>query len=188
MAFWKENVGRMAHNAVAKSKEMAEITRLNLEISSQEQKIKELYTSAGEYLLNNPQLVDAQDETFLQKRESLAQLQEKIEQSRQALLDVRGISLCPGCGAEVNRSSRFCDRCGAEMPCVPVENEQAKPACPGCGAEVDGGAAFCPACGAKLNAEQPAQAPQEAAAEQEEAAAAPEETAAEQEETTAVTE
>ncbi len=157
MAFWKDNVGRMAHNAVTKSKEMAEITRLNLEISNQEQKIKELYTSAGEYLLNNPQLVDAQDETFSQKRESLAQLQEKIEQSRQALLDVRNINVCPSCGAEVNRSSRFCDRCGTEMVRTALDHEEAKPTCPSCGAEVEGGSAFCGACGAKLNEEQPAQ-------------------------------
>ena len=59
MAGWKESVGRFAQNAVSKSKEMAEITRLNMEISNQEQRLRELYGQLGQYLVENPDLVPA---------------------------------------------------------------------------------------------------------------------------------
>lgn len=152
MASWKESMGRMAQTAVAKSKEMAEVTRLNLEISNLEQQIKEIYLQAGEYLLTRPELLPVGDETVSQQLESLSALGEKLEQSRQSLLDVRNLNICPSCGAEVSRVSKFCDRCGAAMDRSILEQvPSAAPVCPGCGAPVDKGAVFCGNCGTKLD-------------------------------------
>lgn len=155
MASWKESMGRMAQNAMTKSKEMVEINRLNREISTSKQKIKDLYTATGEYLMAHPELVDTADETFAANMEQLSQLEEKIEQTQQTLLEVQNINICPNCGAQVNRSSKFCDRCGTEMQRIALSGNTAevKPKCPNCGAEVEENSTFCGECGTKLTAE-----------------------------------
>ena len=150
MAGWKESVGRFAQNAVSKSKEMAEITRLNMEISNQEQRLRELYGQLGQYLVENPDLVPADRQDAQALLQDVAQVKAGIEASKATLLEVRNVNICPGCGAEVSRSSKFCPSCGAQMDRSVMERLNQAPVCPSCGAELEPGAAFCGNCGAKL--------------------------------------
>ena len=150
MAGWKESVGRFAQNAVSKSKEMAEITRLNMEISNQEQRLRELYGQLGQYLVENPDLVPADRQDAQALLQEVAQVKAGIEASKATLLEVRNVNICPGCGAEVSRSSKFCPSCGAQMDRSVMERLNQAPVCPSCGAELEPGAAFCGNCGAKL--------------------------------------
>ncbi len=150
MAGWKESVGRFAQNAVSKSKEMAEITRLNMEISNQEQRLRELYGQLGQYLVENSDLVLADRQDAQALLQEVAQVKAGIEASKATLLEVRNVNICPGCGAEVSRSSKFCPSCGAQMDRSVMERLNQAPVCPSCGAELEPGAAFCGNCGAKL--------------------------------------
>ena len=150
MAGWKESVGRFAQNAVSKSKEMAEITRLNMEISNQEQRLRELYGQLGQYLVENADLVPADRQDAQALLQDVAQVKAGIEASKATLLEVRNVNICPGCGAEVSRSSKFCPSCGAQMDRSVMERLNQAPVCPSCGAELEPGAAFCGNCGAKL--------------------------------------
>lgn len=150
MASWKENMSRMAQSAVAKSKEMAEITRLNMEISNLEQKLRENYSKLGEYIIDNPALLAGGDDAVVvQICQAVAEIREKLEQDRQQILDIRNVNVCTNCGAEVSRASKFCDRCGTVMDRSALQ-QSARPVCPECGAEIDDEAAFCGNCGAKL--------------------------------------
>ena len=150
MAGWKESVGRFAQNAVSKSKEMAEITRLNMEISNQEQRLRELYGQLGQYLVENADLVPADRQDAQALLQEVAQVKAGIEASKATLLEVRNVNICPGCGAEVSRSSKFCPSCGTQMDRSVMERLNQAPVCPSCGAELEPGAAFCGNCGAKL--------------------------------------
>ena len=48
-----DKLGSMAQSAVDKSKELAEITKLNLSISNSENKIKEIKSEIGNYVFSN---------------------------------------------------------------------------------------------------------------------------------------
>src|SRR5437764_1419344 len=50
--------------------------------------------------------------------------------------------ICPGCGAAVERPTKFCGDCGAPLPWV----------CVGCGRENPTGKRFCQECGAAATA------------------------------------
>ncbi len=146
MANWKDTVSRAAQTAKTKTKEVAEVTRLNVEISSLEQKIRDAGQRLGDYLLANPGLLGGcGDETVAEIFRQVEELKQQIEADRQAVRDARNVNVCPNCGAEVSRTSRFCDRCGA-----PLEQVRTDPVCPQCGAPVEPDAAFCGNCGAKL--------------------------------------
>ncbi len=145
MANWRDNFSKMTQSAITKSKEMAEVTRLNMEISTQTQKVKELYAQAGERVLENGLAMD--DPTIADLASQLATLKQNIQANQEKLNDVKNINICPNCGAEVARTSKFCDKCGTEM--VRVSLEAPATVCKACGKPIEKGAMFCGACGAK---------------------------------------
>jgi len=154
MASWKEKVGNFAQNAVAKSKEVAETTRLTVEINSLEGKRKEQYTKLGEYILGNPELLPTGSEFVDEIVAAVSELNAKIEQNRQQIATIKSANTCPNCGADVGATSKFCASCG-----TPIERAAAQPeaevvsVCPDCGEPLAADAVFCVNCGKKLNEE-----------------------------------
>lgn len=150
MANWKESFNKVTQSAISKSKEMAEVTRLNMEISAQTQKVKELYAQAGERVLEGGLAAD--DSVIASLASQLAELRQGIQANQDKLNDVKNVNICPNCGAEVARTSKFCDKCGTEI----VREAEAQPApavCKACGAPIDKDALFCGACGARQDEE-----------------------------------
>lgn len=150
MAEWKASVSRFAQNAVSKSKEVAEITRINMEISNIEQKIKKAQRELGAYVLEHPEVVNVQDETISALLAEAAEGGEELAKQKQTLMDVRNVNICDSCGAEVSRTSKFCGKCGAPMDRSVLETSEATNTCPDCGAPLEEGMAFCANCGKKL--------------------------------------
>ena len=75
--------------------------------------------------------------------------QNAIAECEQKLKDLRGVSVCPACGAEVGADSMFCPSCGNRM-----HTEQPKaegPVCPNCGAPIAAGSKFCTSCGVAVD-------------------------------------
>lgn len=150
MADWKSSISRIAQNAMTKSKEMAETTRINVEISNAEQKLRTLQQSLGQHLIENPQLLSGEDETSIDLIQQAKDVQASIEALKEALMELRNINICPECGAEVNRSSKFCGKCGAQMERKALERADEPKTCPACGEPIDDDMVFCGSCGNKL--------------------------------------
>lgn len=150
MAGWKESMSRFAQSAVSKSKEMAEVTRLNMEISNLEQRIRERQQTLGAYLLEHPEMLPHDDATVDNILRDVSLARENIARDQELVLEVRNINICPQCGAEVSRTSKFCNACGAPIDRSMLETPAAANLCPQCGTPLENGAAFCGNCGAKL--------------------------------------
>lgn len=145
MANWGEKLNKMTQSAITKSKEMAEVTRLNMEIGNLKQNLKDLYTKTGEYVLTNG--VAAEDETIAEYIAQMNTIQQNIEADEEKIKEVKNINICANCGAEVSRTSKFCDKCGTEMVRVSLEPEVI--VCKNCGNPIEKDALFCGNCGAK---------------------------------------
>lgn len=151
MADWKSSISRFAQNAATKGKEVAEVTRINMEISNIEQSIKKNHQDLGAYISEHPELVNPEDETVAGLLQTIAESKEQMAKLNQNLLDVRNVNICASCGAEVARTSKFCGKCGAPMDRSILETPQAANVCPDCGEPLEEGMAFCANCGKKLN-------------------------------------
>ena len=142
---WGDKFNQITKSAVSKSKEMAEITRLNMEISNNEQKLKELAVQVGMSVVDRKLLAEltVQIET----------LHEAITKNQSLIQEIRNINICANCGAEVSRTSKFCDKCGNPMDRSALEASAASavPVCPECGEQLEPGALFCTNCGTKLS-------------------------------------
>ena len=149
MAGWGEKFNKMTQTAISKSKEVTEVTRLNMEINSLNQSIKEIATKIGEYVLKYDLL--REEEAVAELIEQVETIKANIEANRQKILEVKNIQICPGCGAEVSRSSKFCDKCGTELMKVEAEKveEVVQKTCTNCGASLEDDAMFCGECGTK---------------------------------------
>ena len=83
---------------------------------------------------------------------SINALLAEIARHREEIKQIKGVTKCPGCGAEVPLHAAYCSACGARVPA----EETAAPAAPGtrvcpcCGAPAEADSAFCNSCGTRL--------------------------------------
>ena len=125
MASWSERLNQMTQKTISKSKEVAGVAKLNLEISTLNQNIKNIQNEVGAYVLENGLLLD--DASVSEWAAKVAALKADIEANTEKIHDLKNVSLCPGCGAEVARTSKFCDKCGTAIVIKvsdPVEPDQ----------------------------------------------------------------
>ena len=116
MASWSEKLNQMTQSAISKSKEVAGVTKLNVEIGTLNQNLKSIYTEVGCYVLEKGLLKD--DDSVAAWASKAAGLKADIDMYTSRIRDLKNVSICPGCGAEVPRTSKFCgNRCGQLRAC-----------------------------------------------------------------------
>ena len=122
MANWREKLNQAAQSTISKSKEVAEIAKLNVEIGSLNQSMKNLYTEVGKYVLENGLL--SEDESVAEWASKAADIKADMEANTERIKSLKNDNTCPGCGAEVPKTSKFCDKCGT--PIVVTSTEPVK--------------------------------------------------------------
>lgn len=152
MPGWAEKLSKMTQNAVTKSKYMAEITRINIEISNHESSLKQQISEIGQYVVDNGLLKD--DANIQAKLERIAELQATIASSQATIEALRKANVCPNCGATLDLDVNFCPKCGASRSPAPIPGAQPqavqKQTCPSCGTELENDETFCPNCGQRV--------------------------------------
>ena len=103
MAGWKEKLNQMTQDAISKSKEVAGVAKLNMEISSLNQSVKNIYTEVGTYVLEKGLLSD--DAVVAEWAAKAADLKAEIESNTEKISLLKNVTVCPDCGAEVSRTS-----------------------------------------------------------------------------------
>lgn len=148
MAFF-DNLGKKASEATAKAmqkaQELSEISRVNSLISEEEKKINATYYQIGKLYVS----MHGSDgeENFSGMVAAVLEGEQKINDYRKQIQNIKGIQRCEKCGAEVARGVAFCSSCGAPMPKVedPLPDDAIR--CESCGAMVKRGMRFCTSCG-----------------------------------------
>ncbi len=153
MAFFEQlgkRISDAGQSVAQQTKNFADTTRLNMEISDKEKKIAQLYAAIGQaYYEAHKNDADAES---ADKIAAINALFAEIADNRERIGQIKGVAKCASCGAELSAEALFCTSCGSKV----VRAEEAKPAeaeerrCPGCGAAVIEGNAFCTSCGAKI--------------------------------------
>lgn len=125
MASWSEKLNQMTQKTISKSKEVAGVAKLNLEISTLNQNIKNIQNEVGAYVLEKGLLLE--DASVSEWAAKVASLKAEIEANTEKIHDLKNVSICPGCGAEVAKTSKFCDKCGTAIVIKvsePVDSDQ----------------------------------------------------------------
>lgn len=155
MAFFDQLSSKLtqtSQTAVQKTKDMAEIMRLNSQISEQERKIEQNYREIGKLYYEN--FADKDVELFRSLVAEIRGAEGNVQEMKASLLRLKGARPCPVCGAQQPAGSVFCNACGAKIP--EASADAARPqrgdgvTCRSCGAVMPKDAAFCTNCGTKL--------------------------------------
>ena len=89
MADWSEKLSQIAQDTISKSKEVVEVAKLNLEISTLNQKIREIHTQVGAYVLEMK--LCPEDEKLAEWAGKAADLRAEIESNQSRIHDLKGI-------------------------------------------------------------------------------------------------
>lgn len=148
-----------------KAREIAEVSRLNGQITSQKNTEEKIYAEIGRMVYENRD--NWRNLDVSEQLERIDSIQTEIGLLQEELLRVKGVHICGSCGAEIDRNMAFCPKCGFAMEMSgketeagqSQENQQVQETvsegpevviCPGCHKEMEPGKMFCPFCGRKL--------------------------------------
>lgn len=149
MAFFDDlsrKLTSVSQTAVQKTKDVADIAKINSEISELERTVNNLYYQIGKLYVAK-HVADCESD-FAGMVGSLLEAEKKIAERRQKIQDIKGVVRCEKCGAENPAGAAFCSSCGAPMPqSAASANNQELEKCASCGAMVPKGNRFCTACG-----------------------------------------
>lgn len=152
-----KKVGEAAQAAAKKSGELVEITKLNVNINSEEDKIQKLYAQIGKSVYDKFCQSGTAEDYIKEACEAISVHEQNIKSLRGKIAEVKGTKTCIGCGAEMERTQVFCSKCGtrndiqqAPFQAEPETQAAANLTCPSCGAALAAGSAFCTNCGTRL--------------------------------------
>lgn len=164
MAFFDDigkKLSQTGQGMVQKTKEMADVAKLNSVITDEEGKINNNYYLIGK-LYVSMHTADCEDE-FKGMISDIQASEAKIVECRYQIKTIKGVVKCEKCGAEVANNIAFCSACGNPMPRNETGNTEDKIKCESCGSLVNKGMRFCTVCGKPMKiavaVENPVEAP-----------------------------
>lgn len=117
-----KRITETAKTVTKKSEDMVEITKLNLAIGSEEEKIKRIFYEIGSELYRSYTNGTTSKELYENKCSEVEQIEEKIKALKERLLLLKGNKVCKNCSSVVNLQVNYCPNCGErlENPAKPV--------------------------------------------------------------------
>ena len=96
-----------------KTKDMSDISRLNHEITKQQEFINRTYSQIGKLYFDNYSTLDYPE--LKELCDSIKEANKKIEDFKSEITQIKGIINCPKCNAEVSTTATFCGNCGYKL-------------------------------------------------------------------------
>lgn len=130
MASFFNNLGKTisekSKDATKKAKEMAEIVRLNGQINTEEDKLRKQYQAIGKAYFEAHKADE--ESVFTDNFREIEEAEAKIAQYKAEVTKLKGVGVCPNCGAEIKLGTLFCSTCGEKLyqAMDPAETEAAR--------------------------------------------------------------
>lgn len=146
-----QNVGKEVSK---KTKDLGGTLSLNSQIKENEARLVRIYQAIGENYCSS--YAEEARSRYGEEFSQIDAIREAIENDKVQLRVLKGLKLCPNCGAEVENAALHCPMCGTELevPVVadtPAQDAKPSPAfCPNCGSPLNPGTNFCGKCGSKV--------------------------------------
>ena len=105
---------------------VVEITKLNMSINAEEEKIRKLYTEIGKQLYEDYTDGKAVSEELLRKCVKIDEIFENIADMKDKILELRNVKACPNCGTILAIEMEYCHKCGKKQEDIPEAEEENK--------------------------------------------------------------
>ncbi|MGI6124152.1 MAG: zinc-ribbon domain-containing protein, partial [Acetivibrionales bacterium] len=108
-----DDVKKFGRNITDKGKDVIEITKLNSQINSEKDKIKDFYVKIGEEVYKA--YATGQTSNYDEICGQIKQVEDTINELTAKVLELKNAAKCPNCGAEVAKETTFCSKCGTKV-------------------------------------------------------------------------
>ena len=114
--------------AATKANDIVELTKLNMGIGAEEEKIKKIYYEIGKAVYDSYSAGGDVGESFRAYCETISGYEDNIEDMKAKIMEMKNIKLCPGCNTELESDIAFCPKCGTrQKSSEPVQALENKP-------------------------------------------------------------
>lgn len=137
-------ISDFSQGAIQKGKDFADVAKYNSMISDEQKKIRETYAQIGRIYYE--QFRNAPAEQLRSYIEQVNASNAKLAEYHQKVKELKGVTKCPSCGAEVANGAQFCPGCGLNVAADKASSD-GKKHCAACGAAIAPGNKFCTSCG-----------------------------------------
>ena len=104
-----------AKAAAKKSGSVVEVTRLNMNINAEEEKVRKMYTDMGKQLYGDYVEGKIVGEKLLEHCTRIDEIIGNIDEMRTKILELRNVKACPNCGMELDMEMGYCYKCGRKQ-------------------------------------------------------------------------
>lgn len=113
MAFFDElakKVSDVTHTVESKGRDLADITKLNFRIAEEERKLDDTYKEIGKSFVEK--FGDKASGSMAVLIEEIREHEKAVADYKRQLRELKGVTLCKSCGAELSSDAVFCAACG----------------------------------------------------------------------------
>jgi len=122
-----KKVTETAKVAATKANDIVEVTKLNLSIAAEEDKIKKIYAEVGKAVYD-AYAAGKETADFLKDYcKRIEDIEKNIKEMKDKILEMKNLKICPGCGAELEGDVNYCPKCGTKQQVIqPVAKSEGK--------------------------------------------------------------
>ena len=167
MSDLKDTLLKFTRSVGKTSGELLKSTKLSLAITSEEDKLKQIYMVIGKKVHEIYQYGGGLGTFFDEKYKEIQQTETVIQDLKNQMNIIKGVKTCPKCGANIDRGAGFCPKCGLRIEAAsgssytetsgtlneePAPMPEAAPEdkyviCRNCQSQNEPGSRFCLTCG-----------------------------------------
>lgn len=154
MAFFDE-IGRKitetGQTAIQKTKNLAEIGKLNDAIAEEEKRMNAAYLHIGQQYFELNQ--NNQDDVYSSLLSEIKGGKTRVAEWQEQIRKLKGVTTCPACSAEIQYGASFCSTCGQTITSTQQPVITGGSTCGRCGNQLAADDLFCTSCGTKVENE-----------------------------------
>lgn len=105
---------------------VVEVTKLNLSINAEEEKIKKIYAEIGKQLYEDYAEGKPVSEELLRKCIAIDEIIASIAEMKEKILELRNAKACPNCFTVLDMEMEYCYKCGRKQDEAQKEAEDGK--------------------------------------------------------------
>jgi len=120
---FSKKITETAKAAAKKSGDIVEVTKLNMSISAEEDKIKKAYMEIGKLIYERYSKGKSVPEGIEGICEKIKAYEDNINEMKEKIYTLKNIKICPSCNAELEMDVNFCPRCGMKQEKVKPEEQ-----------------------------------------------------------------
>lgn len=110
-----KKIGKTAKTVSKKSEELVEVTKLNLTIGNEEDKIKKLLIEMGSEIYGRYAEGEKYDQYLDDKCAQIKQIESNINELKNKVKKIKGHKICSGCNSDIFDDVKYCPNCGNKL-------------------------------------------------------------------------